>query len=299
MCVAHVAALERQVKTLQRENQQLRTQAATVEQLRTEKDELANKLELAHEEIAELRRRFFARASEKLSSYELLQMRLFDEAEQALDQSELAPQEPTVQVPAHERVKAVRRALPKELPREEVLVDIAEADKKCGCGHRLVRIGQESSEKLDVIPMRMQVIRTVRPKYACHHCEGSGDERRPAVRIAAPPPTMIPKGIATPGLLAYIVTSKFCDALPLYRQEKQFARIEVELSRRTMADWMIASAAACAPLREELERRLRSGPVLQVDETTVKVMREPERANTTLRYMWVARCGHTGARHPP
>ena len=80
--------------------------------------------------------------------------------------------------------------------------------------HELARIGQEVSERLDVIMPKVTVIRTVRPKYACHHCEGSGDEDRPAVRIAPAPPTLIGKGIATPGLLAFIATAKFCDALP-------------------------------------------------------------------------------------
>ena len=129
------------------------------------------------------------------------------------------------------------------------------------------------------------MIRTIRPKYACHSCEGSGDEERPAVRIAPMPPAVIDKGIASAGLLAYIVTSKFCDSLPLYRQEKQFERIGVELSRRTMADWMIAASQACAPLMKILEGRLRSGPLLQLDETTVQVMDEPGRANTSLTHL--------------
>ena len=105
------------------------------------------------------------------------------------------------------------------------------------------------------------------------------------------PPALIDKGIASAGLLAYIVTSKFCDCLPLYRQEKQFERIGVELSRRTMADWMIAASEACAPLMKVLEERLRSGPLLQLDETTVQVMDEPGRENTNVSYMWVARGG--------
>ena len=83
------------------------------------------------------------------------------------------------------------------------------------------------------------------------------------MRVAPAPPALIPKGLASEGLLAYIATAKFCDALPLYRQEQQFARLGVELSRRTMADWMIAAAAACAPLLELLLERLRSGPKLQ------------------------------------
>ena len=93
------------------------------------------------------------------------------------------------------------------------------------------------------------------------------------------------------GLLAYVVTAKFCDSLPLYRQEKQFARIGVELSRRTMADWMIAVSQAGAPLMKVLQGRVRSGPLSQLDETAVQVMDEPGRQNTALSYMWVARGG--------
>jgi len=111
------------------------------------------------------------------------------------------------------------------------------------------------------------------------------------VRIAPAPPTLIPKGIATPELLAFIATAKYCDALPLYRQQSQFARIDVDLRRSTMADWMLAAAAACAPVLEAMQRKLRSGPVLQVDETSVRVMGEPGRADTTVSYMWVARGG--------
>ena len=172
-----------------------------------------------------------------------------------------------------------------------MIIDIPEEHKHCGCGAELVRIDEESSEKLDVIPPQLRVIRTVRPIYACHVCEGSGDEGRPAVRIAPMPTAIIDKGIASAGLLAYIVTSKFCDSLPLYRQQKQFARIGVELSRRTMADWMIAASEACAQLMKLLEAKVRSGPLLQLDETRLQVLGEPGRANTALSYMWVARGG--------
>ena len=75
----------------------------------------------------------------------------------------------------------------------------------------------------------------------------------------------MPKGIATLGLLAYIATAKFCDALPLYRNEKRFARLGVELSRRTMADWMLAVARELLPLLEILDERIRAGPVVQID----------------------------------
>lgn len=248
------------VAALTTENQRLRDELARERQanhqLGDERRELAIKLEATADELARFKALFFRRASEKLSGEERLQMRLFDEVEQALDEDHqpVEDQNAATQVPAHSRRRPARRPLPESLLREEVLIDIAEQDKQCNCGHQLVRIGEEVAERLDVIPPRLKVLRTVRPKYACHHCEGSGDEERPAVRIAPAPPTLIPKGIATPGLLAFIATAKFCDALPLYPQQRHFARIGVELPRCTMADWMMASAAACRPVEERCLR---------------------------------------------
>jgi transposase len=261
-------------------------------ELRRENAELVKRVDILGEQLAWLKRRFFSRSSEALSEKEKQQLRLFNETEICEQEAE-SPQasQELIRIPEHERRRAKRQPLPEALPREEVVIDIPEEQKHCKCGKELVRIGEEVSEKLDVIPPTLRVIRTIRPKYACHACEGSGDEEKPAVRIAAMPPALIDKGIASAGLLAYIVTGKFCDSLPLYRQEKQFARIGVELSRRTMADWMIAASQACEPLMKILETRLRSGPLLQLDETTVQVMDEPGRDNTAKSYMWVARGG--------
>jgi transposase len=288
--------VEGNVEELARENARLHEENAELEkkyfELKHEKNELVKKVEILDEELASLRSRFFGRSSESFNEEEQRQLRLFDEAEAAVQETETSTEQPPlVHIPEHTRGRAKRRPLPEDLPREEVVIDIPEEDKRCGCGAELARIGEEVSEKLDVIPPRVRVIRTIRPKYACHACEGSADEEKPAVRTAAMPPAMIDKGIATAGLLAFIVTGKFCDSLPLYRQEKQFARIGVELSRRTMADWMIAVAEVCSPVLKALEGRLRSGPLLQLDETTVQVMDEPGRENTARSYMWVARGG--------
>ena len=263
-------------------------------ELDTQLQGLTRKLELYEEELAWLKNRLYGRGTEKLSDAELQQLRLFDEIESGAD-GEAEDEPPAADQAAGDVVRPRRRPkrkpLPQSLLRVERVIDLPEQDKQCACGHALVRIGDDSAERLDVIPPKIQVIRTVRPKYACHHCEGSGDEDRPAVRVASAPPALIPKGLASEGLLAYIATAKFCDALPLYRQERQFARLGVELSRRTMSDWMIAAAAACEPLLELLLARLRSGPKLQIDETTVQVLKEPDRDNTTRSYVWVARGG--------
>jgi transposase len=137
-------------------------------------------------------------------------------------------------------VKRPRRALPAELPRVETLHDIPLEEKTCGCGNTLVRIGEETCEKLEVVPPQIRVRRHVRPKYACKACEGSGDEGKPAVRIAPAVAQLLPKSIASPALVAYMLVAKFCDALPFYRQEQAFGRLGIQISRQDMANWSMA-----------------------------------------------------------
>ncbi len=108
--------------------------------------------------------------------------------------------------------KPGRKKLPKELPREQIIYDITEEEKRCGCGCQLSKIGEEKSEQLDYIPAKLQVIEHVRYKYACKGCEET-------VRCAKLPNKPIPKANATAGLLAQIMVSKYVDHLPLYRQE--------------------------------------------------------------------------------
>ena len=198
--------------------------------------------------------------------------------------------EEEVEVPAHSRKKSGRKPLPENLPRVEVVHDIAEEEKVCGCGAALERIGEEVSEKLDIIPAIIRVIRHIRPKYGCRCCEGVEDDGA-TVKIAAVPPQIIPKGIASAGLLAHLLTAKYADALPFYRQEKQFTRLGVEIGRATMCNWAMKAAEACEPLLNLLCQEIRSGPLINIDETTVQVLAEPGRSPTTKSYMWVFRGG--------
>lgn len=248
---------------------------AELARVRLEKEALQDELET-------LKRRFFGRSSEKAADD--AQPQLFDEQQEELGE---APVEETP-VRAHTRKSTGRKPLPKHLPREDVVIDIPEEEKQCACGDELTRIGEEVSEKLEVIPARFVVKRIIRPKYACKNCEGSGDEEKRAVRIAAMPPAVIPRGIATATLLAFIIVNKYVDAMPLARQEKSFARFGVELPRQRMADWVMAVAEALAPVVEQLGIELRAGPVLLVDETTVQVLREEGRPDTSRSYMWAA-----------
>ncbi len=165
------------------------------------------------------------------------QVLLFNEAEgyNPPKEEEMITEEEAVEitVPAHSRKKPGRRPLSEALPRVDVIHDISEEAKACTCGCIKERIGEESSEQLEYIPAVIRAIRNIRPKYVCKNCEGvEADE--PAVGIASLPPMIIPKSIATPGLLAHIITSKFADAIPFYRQENQFERIGVDIPRSSI-----------------------------------------------------------------
>jgi transposase len=260
-----------------------------VERLEKEKERLERTNEILSDEIELWRHKIFGRSSEKLTEEEKSQMRLFDEAEEG--SGEAKPQE-TVEVASHSRKKRGRRPLPASLPRVEVVHDIAESEKVCGCGAALGRIGEDTNEQLEFIPAKMRVIRHIRPKYACKVCEGSGgNDGEKAIKIAPLSPQMIPKSIATPSLLAYVLVSKFCDALPFYRQEKLFRRIGIDIPRNTMCRWAVEVGRRCEPLIELLHREIRAGPLVQMDESTVQVMGERGRANTSKSYMWVVRGG--------
>jgi transposase len=245
--------------------------------------------EVLTEQLALWQKKFFGRKSEKYSGDELLQSRLFDGLAEDLEESPRT-EDTGVEVQAHRRKRPVRTELPDNLPTVDVVHDIPEEQKRCGCGAELKRIGEEVSKKLDIIPAKFQVIRHIRPKYACSKCEGSGDEEHPAVRIAPPPPQIIPKGIPTAGFVAYIVTAKYCDAIPLYRQEKQFSRIGIDISRSSLCGWVLEAAERCTPLIELMLNHIRAGPMIEMDETTVQVLKELAREDTSKSYMWVM-CG--------
>jgi len=248
-------------------------------------------LSLLQEQIRLLRELLYGRKTEKNREDSTEQPRLFDEAE-GTEAVEEAAAEKEITIPAHKR-KTGRKALPGDLPREEIIHDLSEEEKKCSCGSELSRIGEEVSEKLDIVPAKVKVLRHIRYKYACRSCEGVESEGG-AVKTAPLPAQIIPQGIATPGLLSDILISKFADAQPFYRQEIKFARMGVELSRATMSNWTIQVGKRCEPLISLLHKEILSGPVVNADETTVQVMKEPGRENTSKSYMWVFLGGARG-----
>ncbi len=254
-----------------------------------DKDEYISQLE---QQVRLLKALRYQAQSEKAKSHQGEdQYYLFDEAELVVLPSEIDEERSEeTEVAAHVRKKKGRRPISPEYPRVDVIHDIPEDEKTCPCGSTLSRIGEEVSEKLDIVPQKIQVIRHIRPKYACRECEGVEDNG-PTVKRASMPPQIIPQGIVTPGLLAYILINKFADGLPFYRQQNMFDRLGADISRATMSGWTLRAAKACEPLIDLLQEEIRSGPIINMDETTVQVLKEPGRKNTSKSYMWVARGG--------
>jgi len=270
---------EQQIKSIQTHHEQ------RYNSLQNEYDELKEKYEL-------LIYKRFARSAEQLLA-DTKQQLLFTEAEQpGLETKEEA--QGLQEVKSFTRKKAGRKPLSANLPRREKIIDISESEKTCACGAKLSRIGEETSEKLQIIPPEIYVEKVVRPKYACRCCEGTDDEEKPTVRIAQAEPSIIPRGIASPSLLSTIFTQKFEMHLPYYRQEKQFTHIGADISRQDMSNWQQQVYEKVNPLLVMLKDLVRSGPVMNMDETTVQVIGEEGREDTQKSRMWLARGGPPG-----
>lgn len=230
--------------------------------------------------VAQLRRKQYGSSSEKVSNE---QLGMFDEVESEALAPEVDDDSEVVTVPAHERKRGKRLKLPESLSRVDVVIDLE--NKFCfKDGEELKCIGEEISEKLEIIPAKVRVIRTIKKKYACPACE--------TITEAIAPAEMIPKSNASASLLAYIATAKYVDALPLYRQEAIFKRIGLDLSRQTMARWMIQVGEKIGPLITLLREEMLKSHYLHMDETVVQVLKEDGKKAQTTSYMWVqARSG--------
>jgi len=255
-----------------------------IEQLQTDNQTLSQKNNVLQEQLNLALARRYAASSEKITAD---QLRLFDEAETDSDSEivDITDVNDTIVVSSHTRKsKTGRKALPKSLPRLDVLHELSEAARVCDYdGNPLIEIGQVISEQLDIIPAKIQVLRHVRKKYACSCGK--------CIKTAPLPNQPIPKSIVSPGLLAHITVSKYQDALPLYRQETILQRIGVTISRATLANWMIQTGALIQPVINLLQDRLLSYDIIHMDETTVQVLNEPSKKAQSKSYLWVQRGG--------
>lgn len=265
---------------LEKENAQLRQNESQYKITIESKDHL---IEILKEALILDAHRKFAKTSESLRS---LQSELFNEAEfDSVLEPELADtDEATVEVPAHTRKRGGRKALSADLPRIEVVYDLSDDEKVCDQGHALKQISEKTSEQLDIIPMKVQVIRHIRKQYACPCCEG-------VLKLASKPKQPIEKSQASSGLLAYIAVSKYADSLPLYRQSTILSRFGIDINRATLANWMIHCGELVQPLINRFEEQVLAQPIIHMDETPVQVLNEKGKPAESKSYMWVRHAG--------
>lgn len=212
------------------------------------RDQLIDLIMELKSNIDSLEHLLFLKRSEKMNR-EVYGTPLFDEPEQAIDNKEEQTDEiDDTQVSAHKRKRGSRKPLPKDLPRETIVIDLSDEEKICPI-HKtsLVKIGETKKEKLEIIPAKVRVLEELTPAYKCPCC--SKDEAdKVTIKKSNPIAEIIPKSFASPSLLAYIATAKYQDALPLYRLEKIFTRHGIDLDRTTMARWMISVGKSVQPL---------------------------------------------------
>lgn len=228
-----------------------------------------------------LLRRIYGRRSEKINPDQLL---LFAVEEMEKNAGEPEPKKPADSTPDDEepprrrrpRRNTGRKPLPEDIPRHEIIHDLPAEDRICPCCHEpMQKIGQDVSEQLEYFPACLVVLKNVLPKYACKKCQEG------VIRTALPPKP-IEKGRPGPGLLAHLLVSKYNDHLPLHRQEAIFARLGVDLPRSTLCDWVGEMAKLLQPIVGEMKRKVLESPVLQSDDTPIRVQ-DPELPGKTRR----------------
>jgi len=262
----------------------------TILKQKQEIEELKRKLEHMNEVFANAQRARFGQSSEqKIYVLGNDQISLFNEAEEAQDHKAEEPTPDTVLIAAHERKKKRSQAeMLNHLPEEEVLLEIPEEQLVCGkCGGKMKPIGKKFlRHEMQIIPKQIKLLAYYAVTYACDSCEkNTGFAHIASVK---PPVPLMKHSLASPSTVAYIMTQKYVDGLPLARQEKIWAREGISLSRATMANWVIqCSQTWLKPLYKHMKQELLTHSVIHADETVVQVLKEDNKPSTSESRMWL------------
>ena len=262
----------------------------TILKQKAEIDELKRKLEHMNEVLLNAQRARFGQSSEQ-KNYVLGkdQLSLFDEAESSQDHKAEEPKPETIFVEAHERKKKRSQAqMLNNLPEEEVLLEIPEEQLVCSkCGGNMKPIGKKFlRHEMQIIPKQIKLLAYYAVTYACDSCEK--DTGFAHIVSVKPPVPLMKHSLASPSTVAYIMTQKYVDGLPLARQEKIWAREGVSLSRATMANWVIqCSQTWLKPLYRHMKQELLTHSVIHADETVVQVLKEDGKPATSESRMWL------------
>ena len=261
----------------------------TIAKQKAEIDELRRKLEHMNEVFANAQRVRFGQSSEKNSYVLHDQASFFNEAEKEQAPKAEEPTPDTILVPQHERKKKRSQAeMLNGLPEEEVLLELPEDQLVCGkCGGKMKPIGKKFlRHEMQIIPKQMKLLAYYAVTYACDSCEK--DTGFAHIVTVKPPVPLMKHSLASPSTVAYIMTQKYVDGLPLARQEKMWAREGISLSRATMANWVIrCSDTWLKPLYKHMKQELLTHSVIHADEAVVQVLKENGKPATSESRMWL------------
>lgn len=262
----------------------------TILKQKQEIEELKRKLEHMNEVFANAQRARFGQSSEQ-KNYVLGkdQISLFNEAEDCQDHKAEEPNPDTIVIVTHERRKKRSQAeMLNHLPEEEVLLELPEEQLICGkCGEKMKPIGKKFlRHEMQIIPKQVKLLAYYTVTYACDGCEK--DTGFAHIASVKPPVPLMKHSLASPSTVAYIMTQKYVDGLPLARQEKIWAREGIALSRATMANWIIqCSQTWLKPLYKHMKQELLTHSVIHADETVVQVLKEDNKPATSESRMWL------------
>jgi transposase len=283
-------------ETIAQRDAALSERDAAIEQIKREAADTIEAMKQRHKaEMDAILRRFYGPRSEAFDPTQLLLFGLAVASDAPIDpnsdeakaaEAESGQKLTTRRINHH---KHGRRELPANLPREEVLHDLKAEQKPCPCcGKERLCIGSETSEQLEFVAATFKVLKHVRNKYACkpcgegcEHCDGS-----PHIEIATKPAQPIEKGLPGPGLLAHVIVSKMQDHLPLYRLERIFDRIDVDIARSTMCSWMSACGSLVQPLVDLMTQRIKQSKAIHTDDTRVPVQDDEVKGKCKSGRIW-------------
>lgn len=259
-----------------------------IDNLTTRNEQLEAKVRWFEEQFHLARHKQFGTSSERSIKD---QPNLFNEAEVI---AEAGPVEEAIrQTITYERKKPGRKPIPKNLPMERIEYRLPEEEQICtACGFHLHEMSEELRHEVKLVPAQVKIVQHARLVYGCRNCEKNGIEV--PIKTAKAPRPVIEKGLASPSALAYVMTMKFVDGVPLYRQEQHYARLGIDLSRGVLSNWMIKGSEWLELIYGRMKQKLLEQEVLHADETTLQVLKEPGRAAESQSYMWLYRTGCVG-----
>ena len=259
-----------------------------VNQQATQIEQLEAKVHWFEEQFHLARHKQFGASSERSVKE---QRRLFNEAEAI---AEGGPVEEFIrQKITYERKKPGRKPIPKDLPMERIEYRLPEEEQICtACGGHLHEMSEELRHEVKLVPAQVKIVQHARIVYGCRNCEKNGIEV--PIKTAKAPRPVIEKGLASPSAVAYVMTMKFVDGVPLYRQEQHYARLGIDLSRGVLSNWMLKGSEWLELIYGRAKQKLLEQEILHADETTLQVLKEPGRAAESQSYMWLYRTGSVG-----